>query len=197
MKSTEEFLKTPQEVDALTVVALAYLAIPNLIFLFGWFRVPVAFALLAAMLLLLSQVRIARLTAWNAGYSRAALILLGATSLAWSAFGGGSHFMYANHDWVIRDAVLGDLVHSEWPVIYKSLDGTALVLRSAIGYFLPPALFGKLFGTAHIDVAIYLWTVTGLFLFLALCRVCCCQFLCLLGEISQGGVHLPYLPLVF
>jgi len=168
MKSTEEFLKTPQEVDALTVVALAYLAIPNLIFLFGWFRVPVAFALLAAMLLLLSQVRIARLTAWNAGYSRAALILLGATSLAWSAFGGGSHFMYANHDWVIRDAVLGDLVHSEWPVIYKSLDGTALVLRSAIGYFLPPALFGKLFGTAHIDVAIYLWTVTGLFLFLAL-----------------------------
>jgi hypothetical protein len=54
--------------------------------------------------------------------------------------------MYANPDWYIRDAVLGDLVNFEWPLHYLSAEGEPLILRSAIGYFLPPALFGKIFG---------------------------------------------------
>jgi hypothetical protein len=88
------------------------------------------------------------------------------TSCAWAVFGGGSHFMYANADWKIRDAVLGDLVNAEWPVHYLSADGAPLILRSAIGYFLPPALFGKIFGLAHIDLAIYAWTTLGVLIFL-------------------------------
>ncbi|MBK7955613.1 MAG: hypothetical protein IPK02_17575 [Candidatus Accumulibacter sp.] len=91
------------------------------------------------------------------------------TSCAWSAFGGGSHFMHANPDWQIRDAVLGDLINFDWPVHYSlSSQGSALILRSAIGFFLPPALFGKIFGLAHLDLAVYVWTAAGVLIFLLL-----------------------------
>lgn len=156
----------PRSSDTLTLVALSYLAIPNLIFIFGWFRLPVALVLLAAMwffLLRASTLRPARLR-WE--YSTAATVLIAVTAMIWAAFGGGSHFVHASHDWIIRDAVLGDLVRSNWPVTYKVQDGSVLTLRSAIGYFLPPALFGKAFGTAYLDIAVYLWTAAGILIFL-------------------------------
>lgn len=157
-----------QGLDGLTALALLYLAIPNLIFVFGWFRFPVAIFLAGTLAYLLLKTFKASAMSWRFGDAPMPALLILATGFAWAAFGGGSHFMYANPDWIIRDAVLGDLVRADWPVIYQALDGAPLVLRSAIGYFLPPALFGKIFGTAHIDIAIYLWTVAGVLVFLFL-----------------------------
>ncbi|OHC67717.1 MAG: hypothetical protein A3H93_18805 [Rhodocyclales bacterium RIFCSPLOWO2_02_FULL_63_24] len=145
-----------------------YLAVPNLIFVIGWFLLPAALILCGVLAYLLHSALGTRPLAWNLDRSPGAAALLLVAGFGWAAFGGGSHFMYANHDWVIRDAVLGDLVYSDWPVAYKTPDGTTTVLRSAIGYFLPPALFGKLFGTAHLDIAVYLWTVGGVLIFLGL-----------------------------
>lgn len=157
-----------RDLDGLAILALGYLAVPSIIFIFGWFQWPIALLLACALLYLLLLAFDFDTFQWRFGYTPSAGMLIVATGLAWAAFGGGSHFMYANHDWVVRDAVLGDLVRLEWPVTYKSSDGVPLVLRSAIGYFLPPALFGKLFGTAHLDIAIYLWTAAGVVIFLTL-----------------------------
>lgn len=156
----------PQAVDTLTLCILSYLAIPNLIFIFGWFRLPLALALCGAMIyFLIKYIPTARNdVAFPA--PRRYFIGVFATALAWAAFGGGSHFVYANPDWVIRDAVLGDLIHSAWPVLYQTTNGDDLLLRSAIGYFLPLALFGKFFGVEHLDIAIFLWTTSGVLLFL-------------------------------
>lgn len=155
-------------IDGLTLLALAYLALPNLIFVFGWFRLPVALVLACVLSYLFLGAIGKRSISWRLEYNPAAGATVLVTAFTWAAFGGGSHFMYANHDWIVRDAVLGDLTNAEWPVIYRSLDGTALILRSAIGYFLPPALIGKLFGAAFLGIATYLWTVAGVLLFLAL-----------------------------
>lgn len=158
----------PCDIDGLVMLAFGYLAIPNIIFVFGWYRWPIAL-LLACLLTYLILLAFDVITfSWRLIYSPAAWTLITAAGLVWAAFAGGSHFLYANHDWIIRDAVLGDLIRSDWPVTYKSADGMTLILRSAIGYFLPPALFGKLFGAAYLDIAIYLWTATGVVIFLAL-----------------------------
>lgn len=152
----------------LTAATLVYLAIPNLLFLLGWFRLlPALFLSMLAMYLLAAASRLLPRSTASTHASRAFLLIL-LTSALWSAFGGGSHFMYANPDWEIRDAVLGDLIRAEWPVYYFSAAGEPLILRSAIGFFLPPALFGKIFGLAHLDLAVYLWTVAGVLLFLLL-----------------------------
>ncbi|MCF8198585.1 MAG: hypothetical protein K9J42_07455 [Sulfuritalea sp.] len=156
------------EIDGLTLLALAYLALPNLIFIFGWFHWPVAVVLCAALLHLLYRALPARTMNWHREYFPAATLMIIAAGVAWAAFGGGSHFMYANPDWTVRDAVLGDLVYSDWPVHYLSPEGVQLLLRSAIGYFLPLAMFGRIFGIAQLEIAVYLWTTVGVLIFLFL-----------------------------
>ncbi|MBK7955614.1 MAG: hypothetical protein IPK02_17580 [Candidatus Accumulibacter sp.] len=47
----EILIGAPHQADGLTACALAYLALPNLIFLFGWFRTSIALLLGAGMLL--------------------------------------------------------------------------------------------------------------------------------------------------
>jgi hypothetical protein len=165
-KQADALVGAPASVDGLTALALAYLAFPNLIFLFGWFRLPIALLLCSAMIYFIARVFRPWPAVWRSQHAWSAVILLIVTSGAWAAFGGGSHFMYANPDWYIRDAVLGDLVNAEWPAHYLAADGTPLILRSAIGYFLPLALFGKLFGLAHLDLAVYAWTTLGVLIFL-------------------------------
>lgn len=155
-------------IDRRAVVALAYLALPNLIFLPGWFRWPIAILLCAAVVHLLVQALPSGQSQRRSDTDRSALLLIVATAAAWAAFGGGSHFMYANPDWNVRDAVLGDLVFADWPVHYVSAEGTERVLRSAMGFFLPPALFGRVFGIAHLELAVYLWTAGGVLIFLLL-----------------------------
>jgi hypothetical protein len=154
--------------DVLTAFALIYLAIPNLIFLGGWLRPP--FALAAMSLLLAGLWQFMRAVDWKQPlpFSLPALLLICLTGLAWAAFGGAGHFFFANPDWYVRDTVLGDLVFSSWPPYYSVHDGHFHILRSAIGYFLPAALVGKLAGIGTVDVALYLWTALGAALFLLL-----------------------------
>jgi hypothetical protein len=117
---TEEILiGAPRQADGLTACALAYLALPNLIFLFGWFRTchcPAAWR--RHVLFRRRGIPVRGPSGGVPQHSPAALLVILVTSCAWSAFGGGSHFMYANPDWYIRDAVLGDLINFGWPLHY-------------------------------------------------------------------------------
>ncbi len=51
-----------------------------------------------------------------AGWQVALAIAVGC---AWTSFGGTGHWVFANADWHIRDAVLHDLVTGAWPVGYR------------------------------------------------------------------------------
>lgn len=94
-------------------------------------------------------------------------IVIGA-ALIWASLGGAGHFFYANADWIVRDAVLRDLVVSDWPPTYGKLGDFSLILRAPVGYYMPAAVLGKVFGVAHADFFLWLWTVLGVALFLAL-----------------------------
>lgn len=72
------------------------------------------------------------------------LVALG-LGFALNCLGGQAHLFYANDDWLIRDAVLRDLVAEPWPVGYRYL-GDTTVLRAPLGLYLLPAAFGKAFG---------------------------------------------------
>ncbi|QGM47851.1 hypothetical protein [Methylocystis heyeri] len=68
-----------------------------------------------------------------------------ALGVALALLGGETHFLYANLDWLIRDAVLGDLTHREAPVHYQ-YQGVEYFLRAPIGMYLLPATVGKFLG---------------------------------------------------
>ncbi len=59
--------------------------------------------------------------------------------------GGEGHLFFANDDWLLRDAVLRDLVAEPWPVGYLYA-GDPTMLRAPLGMYLLPAAIGKVAG---------------------------------------------------
>lgn len=170
--------------DILTAAALIYIALPNLIFLGGWLRPPYAIVIVVLVLVGLWQFLRSPQIQWCQPYTLGALLFIVATAFAWSSLGGAGHFFYANRDWQVRDAVLGDLTLTAWPPAYSIVDGQYHILRSAIGFFLPAASLGKVAGIASVDMALYLWTAIGASLFF------------LLLPLQRAGRLLPFLLLV-
>jgi hypothetical protein len=67
--------------------------------------------------------------------------------------GGEGRIFYANLDWIVRDAVLDDMIRWPWPFAYAG-HGAPLVLRAPLGMYLLPALAGKLAGQGGADATL-------------------------------------------
>lgn len=83
-------------------------------------------------------------------------------------FSGIGSYTYQNEDFPYRNALFNDLVHYSWPVMYKVqgfeghfLNGKQTIMTYYLGYYLPAALVGKLFGMAAGKFFLYFWTVLG------------------------------------
>ena len=153
-------------VDTLTVLSVGYILLPNLLFFVGWFKWSIAALLTVATILI--YLDFSKKTAWKRPTKTIQYGLYLLVALAWCYFGGIGHFSYANSDWLVRDALYGDLIWGQWPAAYATENGVLLSLRSAIGYFLIPAYFSSFFGLQYADVLLYIWTVIGLTLFICL-----------------------------
>lgn len=101
-------------------------------------------------------------------------VLLIAIALIWVWQSGIGGFWAQSKDYPWRNAIYRDIVIRDWPVFYD-MYGAALVYY--IGFWLPPALFGKLallFGANEIvafqvaSVAIYVWSVLLIVILFAL-----------------------------
>lgn len=142
-----------------------YLTAP--IFLFClWFKWPVA--LLLAGLTALGLWDLFRLSAFSSGASVAwgRWLAVACFAAAWVALAGIGHFVYANFDWLIRDAVLRDLAVTAWPPRYKVEGVFDVILRAPVAYYLPAAMVGSFWGLPAANLALYAWTVLGYALFL-------------------------------
>ena len=135
----------------------------------GWLRTPYAVLALVALGAGLTQALARARIEWTSRRSGAVIALLVGAGFAWAAFGGAGHFAYANrHDWGVRDAVLADLVLSSWPPAYGGSEAAPVILRTALGYFLPAAVAGKLLGIVTAHLVLYAWTALGTALFFLL-----------------------------
>ncbi|CAA9523421.1 MAG: hypothetical protein AVDCRST_MAG39-2640 [uncultured Sphingomonadaceae bacterium] len=90
---------------------------------------------------------------WRDGPTVRSLLCCAAVATLLLLWGGEGRLVYANLDWQVRDAVLRDMVLQPWPFAY-SARGAAEVLRAPLGMYLAPALAGKAFGVAAVDVAL-------------------------------------------
>lgn len=153
--------------DPLSTAALIYLASPSFVFALGWLQLPAGLAI--AALLPTAVYRLSRqLPLRPFAHSHPAWVWLVALATLWAAFSGAGHFVHANMDWRTRDTVYADLILSSWPPGYGLNDGVPLVLRTAMGYFLPPALLAKLTGIEFASAFLFAWTALGVALFLLL-----------------------------
>lgn len=158
----------------LTRAAALYLAAPVFIFLLTWFKpgygVPLAL-LLALGCVLALRTGAAPLEArshWRGPTPLQWLALL-AVALLWTALGGAGHLFYANHfDWHVRDALLLDLSRVTGPLAVQALPShESWILRCPLGYYLVPALLGRLVGLQWAQLGLLLWTYLGVVLVMA------------------------------
>jgi hypothetical protein len=152
--------------DRLSAAAIAYLAAPALVFCVGWLELApgilLAALLLSALFTLIRSLPVAEAKP----KTTSALIWLLLLALAWSALGGAGHLVYANLDWRTRDAVYADMIFGAWPPAYGADSDVALVLRSATGFFLVPALIAKLTDIVLAPSLLLVWCSLGVALFL-------------------------------
>ena len=156
-----------RQLDRLELLAIAYLCLPLPIFLFGWLWLPYALAAIVPL----------ALTAWPCwrdrrrgvpGLARPERAAVVAVAVMWTILSGLAGGLRLNDGWLTRMALLRDLVALPWPVAYGGADGLPLLLRAPLGYYLVPALVGKLSSLDGARLALWLWTAGGTALFLAL-----------------------------
>ena len=83
--------------------------------------------------------------------------LAACVTLAFAIFllGGETHLFFSTPDWLIRDAVLADLVRHGFPVAYRVGDADYL-LRAPLGMYMLPAVVGRALGlfAAHMTLLV-------------------------------------------
>lgn len=117
-----------------------YLALPVIIFLLTWIRplVGVPATLLVSFALFLA---IRKKYDFSIKLSKKTALITIGIALAWCFLGGQGGFWYQSEDHILRNAIFRDLIYHPWPVVFEKHD---VLLNYYIGYWLLPALFGKI-----------------------------------------------------
>lgn len=151
-------------------LAYIYLAVPFLIFVFGWFRLPLALICSAVIIvglyfamLYAPSLDIPRINKQNIPKIICAVIL----AVVWVYMSGIGGYAYQNYDHMWRNAILETLVDSNWPVY---VNDTAPFFENPVAmiyyfaFWLPAAWVGKHFGIAAAYKFLFIWAVVGVLL---------------------------------
>lgn len=169
-------------------LAVIYITLPILLFLFGWIKLPIALIVSALIVFLaISTVKNIEIDdavsiTKNARFWMIALAVIA----VWTLFSGIGYFSYQTGDFTCRNPMFRDLGAYSWPVTYdlsfqpdivKELLGSEAAGTALYVYYftwwLPAAFIAKIayflgasFRKAELisNLALYLWAVLGLFL---------------------------------
>jgi hypothetical protein len=147
-------------------LALVYLIIPNLIFLAAWVRpwigIPAAIVVVICSVFLVWQNRPGEP---RQGLGRLNLVFVLALAFYWTLLAGAGGFVPQETDYIHHNLTFHDLIHFTWPVTYSLPDGGKSYLCYGLGYYLVPALGGRILGDAAMPVLTFLWMFAGVALF--------------------------------
>lgn len=165
----------------LKAVALAYTALPVIVFMLGmlrpWIGVPAAAAVIAAavMTVRMAAGRDDSRPEDGLHVNVAVLAALAVVAVAWCLLCGQCAVFAQKWDWFSRNATFRDLITHSWPVICEKQGGAALSFY--FGHWLPSAVVGRavMLATGSLDMAwsignicLGLWTAGGVFIVMLL-----------------------------
>lgn len=145
--------------------AIAYLLIPNILFLFGWvqwwFAVPATLLLLAGWRSVSKQLpSVERGHKWDIPNILGVVFVLLFCFIVIESLGFTGRFEQSE-DFRARNAILSTLVRCDWPL--RSAEGGYFVYYHA--FYLPIAVICRLScGLISAEVGIYLWSLLGMLL---------------------------------
>ena len=148
-----------------------YLALPVILFFLFWLKGPIGIP--AALLVLLGvficyrehdfqSVGSIPISEFHKGKIAAIFLIV----TFWVILSGIGGYVWQNSDHDVRNEIFNVMVENPWPVYSNTPEHTPLVYY--IGYWLPAAVVGKLFGMRAGALFQVLWTIVGILLCYAL-----------------------------
>ena len=132
--------------NTISKISLSYLLISLFIFLCFWLNPLFAGVSVIALMIIWYKLYDEKEQSENTeiNIKKDYIIIAVLIALLWCFLGGiGGYFWQYLPDWNFRNATINDLTTHSWPVIYTNR--TALVYY--FGFYLPPILLGKIFGS--------------------------------------------------
>jgi hypothetical protein len=143
----------------LVAATLLYLGLPLVIFFLGWLR-PIYAALAVLPLILLSADMVRSWPEDSAGPGLKTIVATLLFCMGLAAFVGVGGLGWQQFDWYKHNAVMHELINHPWPVYLQDGDRQwALVYY--VGYYLPAALVGRVWGYGAAQFALWVWTSLG------------------------------------
>lgn len=134
------------------IIAYIYLLVPFLIFAAGWMKIYIAVpVILIALFCLFKMCKNPGFSAelqWNKSTVKKMLIVAGIVFF-WVGISGVGGFSYQSDDHTWRNAIFETLVYEKWPVVTVEDIGGIPTKRGFsyyMGFWLPAAIIGKVFG---------------------------------------------------
>lgn len=150
-------------------IAYLYLLLPFIIFAAGWLKIWIAVIVLLLLAFSIFKMVQHAPSLWRPELSRdnvEKLILIVGIICFWVYLSGVGKAVFQNSDHTARNAIFDILVKYDWPVVHPAANGMgATGLIYYIGFWLPSAVIGKLFGIQagyHMQMV---WAALGILLF--------------------------------
>ncbi len=163
-------------IDCLKTAAYLYVILPLIIFVLMWMKlylgVPLAIAIGLATYRMILDTKVQKdsVSKEPNRYNVIRIVIAIAIILLWVYLSGVGGFTWQNEDHYWRNEIFNLLVEYKWPVVQGSSLG-AKGMSYYIGFWIVPALIGKLFGVGAGYTAQYIWAVIGVAIFYGLlCR---------------------------
>ena len=151
------------------ILSYGYIGLPIVIFILGWVRwyISIPATLLIGLCFFFSVRKADTSLPSVAQGDRKKIIFAILIILGWVFSSGIGGFVFQNSDHWCRNEIYRALVEESWPVqhIVPTETGNSMrFLSYYIGFWMPAALFGKVFGLGAGYVFQYLWASLGVFL---------------------------------
>ncbi|HEV7350736.1 hypothetical protein [Telluribacter sp.] len=144
-------------------LSLAYLLLPHLLFVLGWFRIQYSIPIALGFLYLFGIETFKKQDTAAPPLLPKEILFLVLFSLVWAAVTGVGNLSYQTIDHVAHNAKYYDLYKNPWPMYFAEKGQYACYYFS---YYLVPALFSKVTNQLSIP-ALVIWTALGFALGLA------------------------------
>lgn len=164
------------------IISYSYILLPFLIFLLGWVKLCIALPVTVILCYMVYKICKEAPTIWMPEWDKENIIkiifVVGIIAI-WVYYSGIGKFVFQNTDHGIRNGIFNLLVERQWPIVNSELmEGSDFALKGVnrtgliyyIGFWLPSALVGKIFGLHEGYCAQALWAVMGIVL--VYCLIC-------------------------
>ncbi|WP_033152036.1 hypothetical protein [Pseudobutyrivibrio ruminis] len=162
-----------QKKDILKSLAYIYILAPLAIFLLGWTKlylvgIPLTIGIVISLYSMIGSTKTQLVSTTKIDVLKIIVIVL--IISAWVLVSGVGGFFWQNEDHYWRNEIFEILVNYKWPVVVGTSSGTK-GLSYYVGFWMVPAVVGKLFGVDSGYFAQLIWAIVGVTLaYLLVCR---------------------------